>query len=106
MLCLAEVKAHLRVDHNDEDSYINGLIAAAVSHGQRYTGCTFYKDAETLQEANDRSGVVLDDDLRHGLYLLVGHWYNVRETVIIGTIVANAPLATSAILDMYRRPTL
>ncbi|MDR0249842.1 MAG: head-tail connector protein [Burkholderiales bacterium] len=106
MLDLEDVKTHLRVDHSEEDSYISGLMNAALAHGQRYTGCTFYEDAAALQAANDRNGIMFDDSLRQGLYLLIGHWYNSRETVLIGSIAANLPHATSAILDLYRKPTL
>lgn len=35
---LAEVKTHLRVDHNDDDTLINVLIAAATDHLDGYGG--------------------------------------------------------------------
>lgn len=35
---LAEAKAHLRVDHNDDDALIEGLIAAATDHLDGWTG--------------------------------------------------------------------
>lgn len=35
---LAEAKAHLRVDHNDEDTVITGLIAAATSYLDGWQG--------------------------------------------------------------------
>lgn len=38
LLTLAEAKAHLRVDHSDEDAYIQTLITAAVSYFDGYSG--------------------------------------------------------------------
>lgn len=35
---LAEAKAHLRVDHSDDDTLITGLIAAATDHLDGWTG--------------------------------------------------------------------
>lgn len=37
---LAEAKAHLRIDHSDEDALIRGLIGAATSHIQGRDGYT------------------------------------------------------------------
>jgi uncharacterized phiE125 gp8 family phage protein len=37
-ITLAEVKAHLRVDHTDDDTLIQALLDAAVSHLDGYTG--------------------------------------------------------------------
>lgn len=37
-LMLSEVKAHLRVDHNEEDALISALLGAAVSHLDGWSG--------------------------------------------------------------------
>lgn len=37
-ISLVEAKAHLRVDHNDDDTLITALIAAAVDHLDGWTG--------------------------------------------------------------------
>jgi uncharacterized phiE125 gp8 family phage protein len=37
-LTLAEVKAHLRVDHTDEDAMITAYLAGATDHAQKFMG--------------------------------------------------------------------
>jgi uncharacterized phiE125 gp8 family phage protein len=37
-LTLAEVKAHLRVDHTDEDTMITAYLAAATAHAEKFLG--------------------------------------------------------------------
>lgn len=38
LVTLAEAKAHVRVDHSDEDTYISAIINAAVSYLDGYSG--------------------------------------------------------------------
>ena len=42
------------------------------------------------------------EPIRHALKLLVGHWYNLREPVITGTIVTKVPLSVESLLGPYR----
>jgi len=42
------------------------------------------------------------EPVRHALKLLVGHWYNIREPVITGTIATPLPLTVAALLGPYR----
>lgn len=61
---LADMKAHLRVSFDSEDTYIQSLIDAAESYV-------------------DSIGVGFDspiqDALVHAIKLIVGHWYQNRE---------------------------
>lgn len=40
--------------------------------------------------------------LRQAMLLLVGHWYENRETVVLGTIATELPLSVKALLFPYR----
>ncbi len=61
---LADTKTHLRVDYAEDDSYINGLISAAVNYVSEL-GVTIVEPAQPA--------------VRHAILLLVGHWYAYRE---------------------------
>lgn len=41
--------------------------------------------------------------VRHAILMIVGHWYNMRETVIIGETAAQLPLAADALIAPFRR---
>ena len=44
----------------------------------------------------------LPDNVKHAVYMLVGHWYENRETVIAGTISSPVAIAAEALLDLER----
>lgn len=49
-ISLAEAKKHLRAEHHtDDDSYIDGLIAAARDHVERYTGTHVSQRSVTIK---------------------------------------------------------
>ncbi len=102
---IAIAKMHLRVDSDIEDDYIKSLISAAIKFAQKYIGKTIVNEDETPPDGVI-DPLVMDDDLQHGLLMLVGYWYENRETVNIGNIVNELPMASAAIFDMYRSPTL
>ncbi|KKL94488.1 hypothetical protein LCGC14_1864120 [marine sediment metagenome] len=48
----------------------------------------------------DRNAVPMD--IKHGMLLMIGHLYEHREEVIVGTIVAKMPMAADALLGPYQ----
>lgn len=52
MLTLAEVKEHLRVEHDDEDALIGNLLTAGYTFAENYTN-TAILDAEYIDKLDD-----------------------------------------------------
>jgi uncharacterized phiE125 gp8 family phage protein len=176
---VAEVKSDLRITHTDDDTYIEGLIAAAVEYVSAPNGVTgkalitqtwalsvraaacdnrihlpitpvvsvtsiaYYDaagDAQALDVANfylygtedwsylePKSGnswpgtqsrldaitvtfvagfgnaEAVPDNIKKALRLLVAHWYEHREAVVIGSIVTELPLGVAALLGISRK---
>lgn len=101
MIDLPIVKAHLRVDHDDEDALIEGYRDAALSAFETWTNRTLVGPETALP---DPVGNVLrmSKSIQQGALLLIGHWYSSRETVVIGTITAELPMATNALWKPHR----
>lgn len=98
MISLAAVKAHLRVEHADEDAKIQGYIDAALSAFETWSN---RKLVATLPDPVINE-LLLSKSIEQGAYLLVGSWYANAEAVVIGTIAGELPLGTKALWQPHR----
>lgn len=101
MIDLPVVKAHLRVDHDDEDALIQGYTDAAFSAFETWTNRTLV-DPEAALPDPVGNALLMTKAIEQGALLLIGHWYSSRETVVIGTITAELPMATNALWMPHR----
>ncbi|HGY9633653.1 TPA: head-tail connector protein [Pseudomonas putida] len=101
MIDLATVKAHLRVDGDEEDSLIQGYIDAAISTFELWTNRRLIAEGEALPDPAGNA-LIITKAIRQGALLLIGHWYANREAVTTGTIATELPLATNALWLPHR----
>ncbi|MDN7144151.1 head-tail connector protein [Pseudomonas sp. JQ170] len=101
MIDLVSVKAHLRVDGDEEDVLIQGYTDAALSTFELWTNRTLIEEGAALPDPVGNA-LKITKAIRQGALLLIGHWYASRETVVIGTITAELPMATNALWKPHR----
>lgn len=101
MIDLATVKAHLRVDGDDEDSLIQGYTDAALSTFELWTNRKLIEEGEPLPDPVGNA-LSFRKSIQQGALLLIGHWYATREAVAVGTIATEMPMATLALWKPHR----
>lgn len=89
---LAGIKAHLRVDHEDEDTLIQGYLSAALAHVVRY----LRRDLD----AEFPSGWPFEAE--QAVRMLTCHWYEHREPTTDGGVVSGMPPAVKDLLSGLR----
>lgn len=72
--------------------------AIAVTFIAGYTGYVYSGVSPSVSV----TGPGVPDDLRHAILLLVGHWYENRETVNVGNITSELPFTVEALISGYR----
>lgn len=82
LLTLEEIKRQLRLeeDYSDEDSLLEAFSKAVQARTETYLNRKLY-DAVSDIPADDPDGLVLPDDIRLGMLLLVTHFYENRSSV-------------------------
>lgn len=100
MSTLSLVKQHCRIDadFSGEDELITLYLGAACRHVENLTNRTLYKDPATPGYLSDEEGLLLNDDVKAAILLLVGHWYANREAVTT----LNALLLPFGVEDLLR----
>ncbi len=97
ILTLAEVKAHLRVgSDNSEDALITTYITAAREYVEGYQNRIYLS---TDEEVTAETMTNLE---KAACLLLIGHWYENRQAVVLGTPPSEVPFAVKALLDIRR----
>ncbi|RTR01943.1 head-tail connector protein [Halomonas nitroreducens] len=109
MLELDIIKQHVRLEPDDveEDALLDTYATAAQRLVENRTGRKLYATAGEIPNDPEtgepiEAGLVLDDDLTTAMLLLVGHWYENRESVVLGTIASDLPMAVDALIGPYK----
>lgn len=93
-----QVKLNLKIDHDDEDSLIESLIAAAFDAFEQSTNRKIYAVESPIPE-DILNGIHISDSIIQGAHLLIGHWYKNRE--MVGSDV-QLPMATDWLWKRHR----
>jgi uncharacterized phage protein (predicted DNA packaging) len=101
LITLDDVKRHLRVDYADDDVLIAGYLAAAEDVIGNYLDRKLYAEGATVPD-DDPDGIVLPSAVRSAIYLLTGHLFENRESVVIGKTAIDLPMAVRFLLAPYR----
>ncbi|HHR5857404.1 TPA: head-tail connector protein [Providencia alcalifaciens] len=104
MLSLEVVKSHCNIDpeFTDDDKILTIYIGSAVKYVENYTRRTLYENESSEGYQNDPESLLLSDDVKNAMLLLIGQWYENREATNIGNITSALPFATEALLQPYR----
>ncbi|MBF7956132.1 head-tail connector protein [Rahnella victoriana] len=104
VLDLDIVKNHCRVesDFTLDDSLFQIYTGAAKRYVETWTRRTLYLLNTDPGFDTDENRLLLDDDIRAAMLLLIGHWYANRESVVVGDNVVTLPLAVESLLQPYR----
>lgn len=93
-ITLEEVKDHLRVDYNTDDTYITSLINLAES----VVAVEIEDDLSTLEDESDNIPI----GLKHAMLLMIGHFYAVREPILIGVNAVKVPFGFEFLIAPYK----
>lgn len=90
IVTVEEVKSFLRIEGEEDDAIVATLIAAAEAYALRYTG-------EFLEEGEE-----YPDDFKLAVLMLVGTYFNNRESVLVGKSAQEMPFGVREILKGLR----
>lgn len=104
VIALDIVKNHCRVeaDFTLDDSLFQIYIGAAKRYVETWTRRTLYLLNTDPGFETDENRLLVDDDIRAAILLLIGLWYANRESVVIGETAVKLPLAVDSLLQPYR----
>ncbi|WP_395240106.1 head-tail connector protein [Escherichia coli] len=98
---IQELRYQCRIDSDDdaEDVMLELYLNASLKHSEKIVNRHLYDDAVP---EDDPDGLVIDDDVKLALMLLVSHWYENREPVSHDSV-NTIPFGVEEILKQHRK---
>lgn len=98
---IEKLRGQCRIDADDttEDELLLIYYGAARRMAENFINRKLYEDEVP---ESDPYGLIIADDILLALMLLVGHWFENREQVNVGSIVTAFPFGFESLLQPYR----
>ncbi|WP_373099340.1 MULTISPECIES: head-tail connector protein [Pasteurellaceae] len=96
-LTIDEIKAHLNLDHDLDDDLLEAYKSATLEVAQNHIGKTFG------EEQTDKT-VPFTSAIKIGCLMYIAYLYTNREAVTDLANLKPAPMAISALWEVYREP--
>ena len=97
-IALEEARNHLRVDFTEDDQYIENLVNLTEELVE-------VEIEANLEDLEDEEGKI-PKGLKQAMLMLISHYYEVREPVLIGTGVNKIPFAYEYLIQPYKNYTI
>lgn len=103
MIDIDLVKLHLRLEADDdtEEGYLQHLIDSAVDAFCTFSNRTLIASNATLPDPVGNT-LKITNTILQGALLLIGHWYENRESVTVGVSGSELPMSTNRLWAPYR----
>lgn len=95
-ISLKRAKEHLRVTADDENALIRLYIKAAREYAEKYQNRVFVSDDPDVEPAEPGALEVA------AMLLIIGHLYENRETVVVGSSAISVPTGAISLLTFNR----
>ena len=104
MLTKEQVKHHCNIeqDFTEDDAWIDTGIKAAERYVEKWTRRRLYEKADDPLYMADPDALLYGEDIEMAMLLLIGHWYENRETVSVGQAATDIPFTVEALLQPYK----
>lgn len=103
MIDLALIKSSLRLepDFTLDDAYLTHLLSAALGEFEESCKRTLYAQGATLPYPVGNA-LNINTNIIQGALMLIAHWYNHREVVVLGVTAVELPMATTLCWAKYK----
>ncbi|AKJ41549.1 head-tail connector protein [Pragia fontium] len=96
---LEELQHQCRIDGDHDNSLLTVYCGAARKAVENFINRPLFDD---FVPDDCSVGIVITDDIKLAIMMIVGHWYENREPVNLGNIVNEIPLSFRFLVEPYR----